>query len=63
MYKTKSRFTPWKLGLIKELKYEIGAFTDSFDSYKFQSIVLLKPNFNCSRSFALSWVDKFTPGA
>ena len=30
--------------------------------YLFRLIVLLKPNFNCSNSFALSSVNKFTAG-
>ena len=33
-----------------------------FDSYLFQLIVLLKPDFNCWSNFALSWVDKVTTG-
>ena len=32
------------------------------DSYLFQLIVLLKPDFNCWSNFALSWVDKVTTG-
>ena len=60
--KTKNRFTPWKAVLIKKFKYELGACTASFDSYTFQLAILLKPDFNCSSSFALSWVDKFTTG-
>ena len=39
-----------------------GIRTDTFGSYLFQLIVHLKPDFNCSSSFALSWVDKFTTG-
>ena len=58
--KTKSLFTPWKLGLIKKSKYGFGACTNTFGSYFLQLIVLLKPDFNYSSSFALSWVDKVT---
>ena len=60
--KTKSLFTPWKLGLIKKYKYGFGTSTDTFGSYLYQLIVLLKPDFNCSNSFALLWVDKVTTG-
>ena len=52
--KTKGLFTPWKLGLIKKSTYGFGASTDTFNSYLFRLIVLLKPDFNCSNSFALS---------
>ena len=38
-------------------------FVDSgFARYLFQLIVLLKPDFNCSNNFALSWVDRVTTG-
>ena len=47
---------------MKKFKYGVGACTDSFDSRLFQLIVLLKPDFNCSRRFALSWVNKVTTG-
>ena len=33
-----------------------------FDSYLFQLIVLLKPDFNCRSNFALSCVNKVTTG-
>ena len=33
-----------------------------FDSYLFQLIVLLKPDFDCCSNFALSCVDKVTSG-
>ena len=33
-----------------------------FDTYLFQLIVILKPDFNCSSSFALSWIDKVSTG-
>ena len=58
----KSLFTPWKLGLIKKSKYGFGASTDTFDSYLFQLILLLKPYLNCSNRFALSWVNKIKTG-
>ena len=32
----------------------------TFDWYFFQIIVVLKLDFNCCNSFALSWVDKVT---
>ena len=60
--KTKSLFTPWKLGLIKKSKYRFCCSTVTFGSYLFQLIVLLKPDFNCSNSFALSGVDRVTTG-
>ena len=61
--KTKSLFTPWKIGLIKKFLYGFGACTDTFGSYLFQLIVLLKPDFNCSSSFSSPWVDKVTTGS
>ena len=36
------------------------SFSLFFHSNLFQLIVLLKPDFNCSSSFELSWVDKGT---
>ena len=33
-----------------------------FAAYLFQSNVILKPDFNYSKSFALFWVDKVTTG-
>ena len=33
-----------------------------FDSYLFQLIVFLKPDFNCRSNFALSCVNKVTTG-
>ena len=60
--KTKSLFTLSKLGLIKKYNYWFCSCTDTFVSYFFQLIVLLKPDFKCSNSFALSWVDKVTTG-
>ena len=60
---TKSLFTPWKLGLIKWFKYLFCAYVFMFDSYLFQLIVLLKPDFNYWSNFALSSVDKVTTGA
>ena len=55
--KTKILFIPWKLELIKKSKYGFGASTDTFDSYLFQLIVLLKIDFNFSSNFfiILSW--------
>ena len=55
---TKILFTPWKLGLIKKSKYWFRASIDVFDWYLFQLIVLLKPDFNCCNSFALSRGEK-----
>ena len=58
--KTKSLFTPWKLGSIKLFKFAFCANNAGFDRYLFQLIVLLKPDFNCDNNFALSWVDEVT---
>ena len=52
--KTKSLFTPWKLGLIKKSEHPFTLSVDTFDWYLFQLIALLKPDLNCSSSFALS---------
>ena len=60
--KIKSLFSPWKLGSIKKCKYWLCLLVEIFDWYLFQLIVLLKPDFNCSSSFALSWVDKVMIG-
>ena len=57
---TKSLFTPWKLGSIKKSKHWFSHSGKTFGWYLFQLIVLLNPDFNCSSSFALSWVDKVT---
>ena len=59
----KSLFTSWKLGLISKSKYWFCFYIPTFGSYPFQLTVLLKPDFNCSRNFALSWVDKVTTWA
>ena len=56
--KTKSLLTPWKLGSINESKYGFGGCVVIFDWYLFQLFVLLKPDFNCSSSLDLFWVDK-----
>ena len=60
--KTKSLFTPWKLGWMRKYKYWFCLSGEIFGWYLFQLIVLLKPDFNCCNSFALSWVDKVTTG-
>ena len=60
---TKSLFTPWKLGIIKWFKYLFWINVFIFDSYLFQLIVLLKPDFNYWSNFALSCVDKVTTRA
>ena len=60
--KTKSLFTPWKLGSTKKSKYGFDACVVTFGSYLFQLIVLFKPDFNCSSSFALSLVENVTTG-
>ena len=60
--KTKSLLTPLKFGSIKQSKYWFCTFTDTFDWYLFQLIVLLKPDFNWSNSFTFSRVDKVTTG-
>ena len=59
---TKGLFTAWKLGSIKKSKYGFGACTDTFGWNLFQLIVLSKPDFSFSSSFALSWVDKVETG-
>ena len=51
--------SPWKLGSVEKSKYGFGACVVTFVRYLFQSIVLLKPDFNCCNSFALSWVDNW----
>ena len=60
--KTKRLFTPWKLVLIKKSQYWFCPSVDIFVWYLFQLTALLKLDFNCSNSFALSWVDKVTTG-
>ena len=60
--KTKSLFTPGKLGSIKWFKFEFRAYNSGFAKFLFQLIVLLKPDFNYGINFALSWVDKVTTG-
>ena len=59
---TKSLFTPWKLGLIKKSKHEFWLSGETSGWCLFQIIVLLKPDFKCRNSFALSWVDNVTTG-
>ena len=56
--KTKSIFSPWKLGSIKKSKYWFCLSVDTFGWYLVQLNVLFKPDFNFSSRFALSWVDK-----
>ena len=58
--KTKSLFTPWKLGSTKWFKIIFCGNNSVFDRYLFQLIVLLKPDFNYGDSFASSWADKVT---
>ena len=60
--KTKSLFTPWKLGSIKWFKLISFLNNSGFDTYLFQLIVLSKPYFNCGNDFALSWIDKVATG-
>ena len=60
--KTKSLFIPWGFGSIEQSKYGFVFLLIFFDRYSFQLIVLLKPNFNASSSFPLSWVDKVISG-
>ena len=48
---TNSLFTPWKIGSIKRSKYGFSVFIVTFGSYLLQSIVPLKPDFNCSSQF------------
>ena len=58
--KTKSLFAPWKPGSIKKSKYGFGACTDTSVLILIPVNVLLRHDFICSSSFALSWVDKVT---
>ena len=60
--RTKSLFTPWKLGSIKWFKFAFCANNSGFARYLFLLIVLLNPDFNYGVNFALSWVDKVTAG-
>ena len=60
--RTKSLFTIWKVGSFKVSKYGFGTCIDTFDCHLLQLIVSLKADFNFSKSFALSWVDKFATG-
>ena len=60
--KRKYIFNPLKLNQIKKSKYWFCACFVILDRYLFQSSGLLKPDFNGSSSFALSWVDKVTTG-
>ena len=53
-------FTPWKLQSTMWFRYLFWSDLFILDWYFFQSIVLLKPDFNCCSNFALSWVDKVT---
>ena len=50
------------LAQLSDLKFGFCANKSGFDKYLFQSIVLLKPGFNCENTFALFWVDKVTTG-
>ena len=61
--KPKSLFTPCKLGSINKSENWFCISGENFIWYLFQLIDLLKSNFNCPSSFALSWVDKVTTGA
>ena len=58
-YRTKSLFTPWKLGSIK-FKYLLWGSVFKSDWYLFQVIVLLKPDSNYLNGFTLSLVNKVT---
>ena len=60
--KTKSLFTPWKLGSSKWFKLAFCANNSGFARYLFQLDVLLKPDFNHGNNSAVSWVDKVTTG-
>ena len=50
------------LDQLSNLKFGLGICIVTFDWYLFQLINLLKPDFHCCYSFALSWVDKITTG-
>ena len=60
--KTKSLFTPWKLGTTKKFKYLFQAWYVLLKWNLFQLIVLSKLDSNCFNSFLLSRVDKVTSG-
>ena len=60
--KTKSLFTPGKLGSIRTSKYLFSAWCFVLGRYLFQLIVLLNPDSNCLENFILSWVDKVKTG-
>ena len=52
-------FEAWS---IKKSKYRFCFSGETFGWHLFQLIVLIKPDFNYYKSFALSWVDKVTTG-
>ena len=60
--KTKSLFTPWKLGLIRKSKYLLWAWFVGLARYISPLSVFLKPDYDCLKSFMFSWVDKITTG-
>ena len=51
--KTKSLFTPWKLGPVKKSKYWVSLSVINFLWYLFQLIVLLKAEFNLVQAVLL----------
>ena len=53
--RTKSLFTPSKLGSTKQFKYQFFLSINSFDWNLVQLIVILKADFNWSCTFTLSW--------
>ena len=61
--KTKSLFTPCKLGPVRKSKYLFRYWFVVIGRYLFQLIVLLKQDSNCLMSFMFSWVEKVTKGA
>ena len=60
--KTKSLFTPWKVGSIGKSKYLFCPWFVVSARYLSQLIFLLEPDSNCFRSSMFSWVDKVTTG-
>ena len=51
-----------KTWTMRKSKYLFRAWFVVLGRYLFQSIVLLKPDSNCLRSFMFSWIDKVTTG-
>ena len=48
--------------ILNRVKYWFLAYFFGSDWYSFHLILILKPNFSCWSTFALSWVDKVSTG-